>query len=301
MDGRAAGLFQFAVFFFAISMNVRDLFTANLGLIDRIIAIVCRRAGVFGADAEDFASEAKLALMDDDYAVLRKYEGRASLETFLTVVIRRMYADARTRAKGRWHASAEAERLGPTAVLAETLVVRDGRTLDEALVHIRPVDPGVTRESLEAMLKRLPERARRPRVVHLEGIANAVAGGEAADARALANDRKRISARAGAALRDLLAELPAEDRVILRMRFGSEMSIADIARILRLPQRPLYRRIESLLARLRNALVEAGIDRNTAAELAGSDVANMDFGLTNGKTPGASPSIPDWKEAQEDP
>ena len=280
-------------------MNARDLFTANLGLIDRIIAIVCRRASLFGADAEDFASETKLALIDDDYAVLRKHEGRASLETFLTVVIRRLLADSRTRAKGRWHASSEAQRLGATAVLAETLVLRDGRTLDEALVHLRAVDPGVTRESVESMLKRLPERTRRPRAVHLEGIAHAIAGGEAADARALAGDRNRISARTATALRDLLAELPEEDRVILKMRFGSEMSIADIARILRLPQRPLYRRIEWLLARLRNALQDAGVDRKTAAELVGSDVTEMDFGLMNGKTPPPGQSITDWK-ARED-
>ncbi|HVR38356.1 MAG TPA: sigma-70 family RNA polymerase sigma factor [Thermoanaerobaculia bacterium] len=281
-------------------MNARDLFTANLGLIDRIIAIVCRRANLFGADAEDFASETKLALIDDDYAILRKHEGRASLETFLTVVIRRLLADSRTRAKGRWHASTEAQRLGATAVLAETLVLRDGRSHDEALAHIRAVDPGITRESLESLLKRLPERTGRPRAVHLEGIANAVAGGEAADARALAGDTNRISARAGNALRELLAELPTEDRVLLRMRFGSEMSIADISRILRLPQRPLYRRIEWLLARLRNALTDAGIDRKTAAELVGSDAMEMDFGLRNGKTPPPSQSIGDVKQARED-
>jgi RNA polymerase sigma factor (sigma-70 family) len=281
-------------------MNFSDLFTANLGLIDRIIAIVCRRANLFGADAEDFASETKLALIEDDYAVLRKYEGRASLETFLTVVIRRLLADSRTRAKGRWHASSEAQRLGATAVLAETLVLRDGRSADEALMHIRVVDPGITRESLASMLKRLPERTRRPRAVHIEGIANAIAGGEAADARALRGDMDRISATAGKALRELLAELPTEDRVILKMRFGSEMSVADIARILRLPQRPLYRRMEWLLARLRIALVNAGIDRNTAAELVGSDATEMDFGLRNGETAPAGQSITGVKRVRED-
>ena len=37
--------------------------------------------------------------------------------------------------------------------------------------------------------------------------------------------------------------------MLIRFRFGSSMSIADISRILRLPQRPLYRRLEALLAR----------------------------------------------------
>lgn len=274
-------------------MNASDLFAANLGLIDRIIGIVCRRASLFGADAEDFASEAKLALIEEDYAILRKYEGRSSLETYLTVVIRRLLADMRTRTKGRWHASTEAERLGPIAVSLETLVRRDGRTLDEALTHIRATNPNATREMLEEMLRRLPERAGRPRAVDLEGIAYAIAGGETADSRAVAGDLHRLSAIAGHAMGELLAELPVEDRVLLRLRYGSEMSIADISRMMRLPQRPLYRRLEWLLARLRGALTGAGIDRKTAAELVGSDATAMDFGLLNGKSPLAGPSIDD--------
>jgi len=282
-------------------MNASDLFAANLGLIDRIIGIVCRRAGLFGADAEDFASEAKLALIEEDYAILRKYEGRSSLETYLTVVIRRLLADMRTRTKGRWHASSEAERLGPVAVALETLVRRDGRTLDEALTHIRAADAGVTREMLGEMLRRLPERTGRPRAVDLEGIAHGIAGGETADARAVAGDLHRLSAIAGNALRELLAELPAEDRVLLRLRYGSEMTIADISRMMRLPQRPLYRRLEWLLARLRGALTGAGIDRKAAAELVGSDATEMDFGLLNGKSPLAGPSIGDVvQNARED-
>jgi RNA polymerase sigma factor for flagellar operon FliA len=274
-------------------MNARDLFAENLGLIDRIIAIVCRRANLFGADAEDFASETKLALIENDYAVLRKYEGRSSLETFLSVVIRRLHADSRTRARGRWHASSEAQRLGPIAVQLETFVRRDGRTLDEALTLIHTTDPTVTRDALETLLLRLPERTGRPPAVDLEGVAHAIAGGDSADARAIAGERDRTSAIAGEAVREQLEELPTEDRVLLRLRFGSEMSIADISRMMRLPQRPLYRRLEWLLAHLRGALIGAGIDRETAAELVGSDTTHMDFGLLNGKTDPPRQSIDD--------
>src|SRR3954466_2259533 len=128
-------------------MQLQDLFEANLGTIERVISIVCWRARLFGPDAEDFASEAKLALIENDYAVLAKYEGRSSLDTFLTVVIQRLLADSRTKAKGRWHASTEASRLGPAAVLVETLILRDGRSLDEAMPHIQATHPELTRES----------------------------------------------------------------------------------------------------------------------------------------------------------
>lgn len=266
-------------------MNPKELFEANLGTIERVIAIVSRRAGVFGADADDFASEVKLALIENDYEVLRRYEGRSSLDTFLSVVIQRLLADSRTRAKGRWHASSEAQRLGPVAVLLETLVRRDGRSLDEALPHLRGAHPDVTREELMAMLERLPARTGRPKAVEIDSIAFAIAGGESADARALAGDRERVSDRVGSTVREILTELPVEDRMLIRLRFGSDMSIADISRMTQLPQRPLYRRIEALLLRLRRGLAEAGVDAATAEALVGrNDARELDLGLENGKS-----------------
>ena len=273
-------------------MNSRDLFEANLGTIERIIAIVCRRARLFGADAEDFASEVRLALIENDYAILGKYEGRSSLDTFLTVVIQRLLADSRIRAKGRWHASSEAERLGPAAVLLETLVRRDGRSLDEAMPHMHAAHPNVTREEMVSTLDRLPERAGRPKPVDLDAIGHAIAGGEPADARVVAGDRQRMSNIAGSKLRELMQAMPVEDRMLIKFRFAADMSVADISRTMRLPQRPLYRRLDGLLLRLRGALSEAGVDRATAEGLVGADDAKeMDFGLTNGKNGVSGQSI----------
>jgi RNA polymerase sigma factor (sigma-70 family) len=275
-------------------MHPRELFEANLDTIERVIAIVCRRGGLFGADAEDFASEARVALIDDDYAILAKYEGRSSLDTYLTVVIRRLLADTRTRAKGRWHASSEAQRLGPAAVLIETLIRRDGRTLDEALPHIHAAHPGMTRDEVNAIVARLPERIGRPRRVDLEAIEHVLAGGEPADARAIAGDLGRMSDVVSNALTEQFQTFSAEDRLLIRLRFASDISIADISRMMRLPQRPLYRRIESLLGRLRGTLANAGIDRATAASLVDRHSETMNFDLTNltqGKTEPSSQSI----------
>ena len=271
-------------------MNLQELFEANLGTIERVIAIVCRRGRLFGPDAEDFASEVRLALIENDYAILAKYEGRSSLDTFLTVVIQRLLADARTRAKGRWHASTEATRLGPAAVLIETLIRRDGRSLDEAMPHIRAAHPEVTRDDVNAILAKLPERTARPRAVELEVVEPVIASSESTDARAIANEKLRISMRAGGAVRNVLQTLPLEDRTLIRLRFGSDMSVADISRMMNLPQRPLYRRLESLLFRLRGALTEAGIDGATAESLVGRE-HEIDFGLMNGKNDGARRSI----------
>lgn len=295
-DWRAAEFFPPALKFFedAYSCRIRDLahpqqlFTAQLPLIERVIAIVCRRARVFDEDAEDFASQVKLWLIEDDYAVLRKYEGRSSLESYLTVVIQRMLADARTNARGRFRASSEAERLGPAAVLLEKLVLRDGRTLDEALPHIRAVDGDATPQSMTETLERLPERTARPREVQIEGLEERVGGAEPADARTLAAEARRLAQRAGQTIRDELDSLPAEDRTLIRFHYGEEMTIAEIARVLRLPQRPLYRRLQALLQRFRNALGSAGIDSRTASGLIGSEEELMNF-LRDGEMRPAPP------------
>jgi hypothetical protein len=61
------------------------------------------------------------------------------------------------------------------------------------------------------------------------------------------------------------------------------MSIADIARMMRLPQRPLYRRIESLLGRLRAELTAAGIDAMSLWDALQKSDAELDFGLPERK------------------
>ena len=52
------------------------LFLAELETTERAIRFACRRASFFGADAEDFGSYVKLKLIENDYGVIRKFEGR---------------------------------------------------------------------------------------------------------------------------------------------------------------------------------------------------------------------------------
>ncbi|MCU1231996.1 MAG: polymerase sigma factor, sigma-70 family [Acidobacteria bacterium] len=260
-------------------MNPAELFAANLPLVDRVIAGVCRRAGVRAADAEDFASTARIALMENDYAILRTYEGRSSLGTFLTIVVQRLLSRERSRIWGRWHSSAEAERLGAAGVLLEQLLVRDGRSLEEAIPFVRAIDPSLDRRSVQDLAARLPERAARPRLVPLPDEVD-VASPEGADARASDAESRRISARAAAVVRETLESLALEDRMLIRFRFGAELSIADASRLLGVPQRPLYRRIEALLTMLREALERAGVGAMEVSDLISATAADgIDFGL----------------------
>lgn len=260
-------------------MGPEELFRANLSVIDRAIARVCRSARLFGPDAEDFASSARLQLMENGYAALRKFEGRCSLATYLTIVIQRMLMLDRMRTWGRWNASTAAQKHGNVGIRAEQLICRDGRTIDEALPILRDLDPMLTRARLEEIVAQLPERKPRLRAVDAKEVEEELPARESSETRVVERDVQTQSERATGAIRGAMAEMTLEDSTIVRLHFHAGMTLAEIARALAIPQRPLYRRLERILATLRDALSRAGLDGGSVADLIGSKLVDLDFGL----------------------
>jgi RNA polymerase sigma factor for flagellar operon FliA len=51
------------------------------------------------------------------------------------------------------------------------------------------------------------------------------------------------------------------------MRFWDDLTVADIARALRIEQKPLYRKLEAIQKHLRAALTARGIDEERVADV----------------------------------
>src|SRR6478672_3264957 len=146
-------------------MEGEALFLASLPIIDDITARVCRRHRLTAAEADDFRSEVRLHFIDQDYEVLRRFEGRSSLPTYVTTVVQRQFLDYRNRLWGKWRPCAEARRMGPTAILIERLIIRDGWSLDQAVETLQ-LNHGVTLdEALQAFCERLTHRGPKRRFV----------------------------------------------------------------------------------------------------------------------------------------
>lgn len=260
----------------------REVLTANLRTVERVIAFVARRYRLDPADAEDFASIVKLRLVENDYAVLRAYEERCAFATYISVVVQRMALDFRIHMWGRWHASAEAKRLGPIAVELEQLLHRDGRTVEEAVTITGGKHTDVTRDSLVALVQRLPPRAPRHRDVGLEEVADAEAALPAdAEDTVFAEERRRTSERLSTLMSAAIAQLPPDDRLILQLRFEGGMTVAQIARSLGLDQKLTYRRIERNMREMKRALERSGIDSHDVEDLIGRDEVLLHFDLGN--------------------
>jgi RNA polymerase sigma factor for flagellar operon FliA len=239
-------------------MDAEALYVEHLPLINRIAESLCRRNGIRGADAEDFAAEVRLKLLQDDYAVFRKFRGASSLPTFLMVVISNHFRDYRIRLWGKWRPSAEAKRQGDVAVLLEAAVYRDGLSFEKACAVLEQSGhAGVDRVELRKILRRLPYRA--PRRVEGEATLADLTAPDEADGRVMAEERRTERRAAEAALQRALARLDPEDQLLIRMRFFEGMSVANMAKGMGVPQKPLYVRIQRLLDGLSATLRRDGI------------------------------------------
>jgi len=257
-------------------MDAEKVFLDNVALIERITAFVCRRSRMTPADADDFRGHVHLRLCEDDYAVLRKFEGRSSLSTYLTTVIRRLLGEHRVQMWGKWRPSAEAKRLGEDAILVERMLTRDGCTFDDVVAELTTGEsPLFTRPELEAIVVRLPQRQPRPTLVSEEASAG-VAAASSADTDTLRHDRQERARGVAAALDCAINRFDAEDRLILQMRFWHALKVPEIAAILHDDQKRLYKRIDRLVARLRSALADGGISRDEIGDL----LEHTDHGLT---------------------
>lgn len=234
-----------------------QLFVSELALIERVTAWVCVRRCLRAADAEDFASTVKLRLIENDYEILGRFEGRSSLKTYLTVVVNRLYLDFQRQRFGKWRPSAEARRLGPVALRLESLMYRDRLTFDEALGVLQTdLRVAESREALYELSLKLPSRSSRgPGAVSDEEPPESGAGLSAAEHA----ERQQLAERTFLALRRALERLPARDRILLRLHIESGLSVADVAKALGEEQKPLYRRRDALLKQLRLALEADGI------------------------------------------
>ncbi|HSF14702.1 MAG TPA: sigma-70 family RNA polymerase sigma factor [Vicinamibacteria bacterium] len=237
----------------------RDLFSSQLGMIQNLIRAISRNGRLTHEDAADFASFVMLKLIEKDYARLRKFKGRSTLRTYLTVVIQRLLLDYRTAKLGKWRPSMRARRLGAVAMKLEELLWRDGYTFQEA-VHVLHWNWQVAldREALWCLATHLPPR-RSGKLVGLETARELAVstGTPAADL-----EDRELSNALLAAISKGLSSLSDTERLALQLRFERGLTAQEIGAHLHLPPQAVYRQVERSLKRLRKRLERNGVREN---------------------------------------
>lgn len=231
--------------------RARALFESRWSLVKKVVGHVSRRHHLSSEDAEELLSYVALKLVDDDYRILRRFQGRSSLRTYLTTVVLRLYLDYRHRQWGKWRPSARARRLGAAAVHLDKLIYRDGYSLEEAVQILRTnFRLALSRKELEDMATRLPEHTPVRRFESDAELRETPVDGRV-DERLMDRDRAVACQTAQAVLQSAIGHIKDKDRLILKMRFEDAMTAPQIAAALRVKQRFVYGRIERCLKKLR--------------------------------------------------
>jgi RNA polymerase sigma factor for flagellar operon FliA len=157
--------------------------------------------------------------------------------------------------------------MGALAVLIDRLTTRDRHTHDEAYEIVTVTHrAALSRGEFDAIVGRLPERMGR-RFVSDAALSELAAASPGPDQALIDDETVDRERQVRAALRRAMTALPAQDRLVLTMRFLDGRTVAEIARALRLDQKVLYRRVDKLLAELRRQLEAAGVGESAARDI----------------------------------
>jgi len=252
----------------------RALLETHLDLIQRSLHHLSWRGGLPAAEAEEFRSWALLKLVDDDYRILGSWKGRSSFPTFLSVVLTNLLRDYRVHLWGKWRPSAASRRVGPTGVLLEQLLVRDGLSYAETSERLQ-AEHGVvlSQEEVARLVAAFPRRQERRRAAEEELLQIPIDG--QVEGRVLEWERNRAARRLRELLVPLLRALPAEERRLLKLSFFDGLSMSAIAPILGRPQRELYSIRERCLLKIHRHLAEAGLGADQVGGLLGGLPADL--------------------------
>ncbi len=230
--------------------STSGLSVAQFALLSRVIRETVRFQRLSVDDAHDFSQTVYLRLLERNCDVFSKFGGRSSLKTFLTVVVNRMLLDWRNSTYGRWRPSAAALRLGKQTVRLESLIHRDGLSVDEAVQKIQSEGPMQSATDLRRLVEHLPVRSRRSYVTD-----DAVCEATATFYDPVEEEETRRSLReTRRALREALRRLPRQDRWLIDARFAHGQCVRSVAEHLKIDPKVLYRRYDRILRCLRERL-----------------------------------------------
>ena len=245
------------------------LFLDHLSAIKAIVAFIGRRRRLSPHELEEFAAHVNLKLIEDDYAVLRKFQGRSSLRSYLAVVIQRLFLDWRVAQWGKWRPSAFARQHGKVALLLEQLTACQGMTFEEARMTMETAHQGtVERSVLEAIYAGLPARSRR-RFAGDEALEDVAAEYGDPMTGLVSHEEASVATHASRVLSDALAALAPNDLRLLKLRFADGLTVAAIAKSTSEDAKRLYRRIRRLLEELRDRLQQRGVDQHEVLAMLG--------------------------------
>jgi RNA polymerase sigma factor (sigma-70 family) len=255
--------------------GMETTFLRQLPVLKEVIRAVCRRHQIPADEATEFSASVFLKVIEDDYAVLRRFRSSGDPKAFLFTVVYHHMLDCRNHEWGKWRASARARQLGSAAVFLEQLIVRDRVVVQEA-VAVLANHPRweLSSHDVRQLHGQLQHRVPRWRPVAL-GVVEETCAMPSVPSDIEMDELREEAQRARRALASAIRGLPADERRLLRMRFQDGRPISEIAGVLRVEVKPLYRRFTRILRQLREELERRRLTQTVVRALVGRECAEF--------------------------
>jgi len=247
-------------------LTPEQLYLGHLKLIESVASHGARRCRFTKEETEDFVATVRLRLLEDGYAVIRKFQGKSTFSTYLNIVVNHLMQDYRNHVLGKWRVSTEAKRLGPVACRLDVLLNREGLPLDQAVEILRKNEKvDLSTQQLAEIAGKLSPHNPPRRMYGEEELEGRTAEAETPEERILGVEAARRKKSLLGLLRQALKDLPDQDRLIVLMRV--RFPIVEIAKALHLDAKPLYPRIKQILAKVRAQLEGQGVSADDIREI----------------------------------
>ena len=247
--------------------NPKAFLEKHLSVIDKAIMAACRRHDVLEDQAEEFASHTKLKLIENDYQLIRSFQGKSSFQTYLFTVINRIFIDWLRMIKGRWRPSEYAKRLGSMGIKLEELMARKKLSYQEACYAIK-INHGVSLDSSE--YRKLADKISKqllsnPKQVDIPLEEIKVSKSSLKDP-VIDKNSQAIREKIASIIKDVRESLDANDKLILKMHFHDNLGISAISRILKLKRHGVDARLKFILVGFKEKIIANGININDARD-----------------------------------
>jgi RNA polymerase sigma factor (sigma-70 family) len=216
-------------------------------------------------DADTLFNEVLDRLTEDNFKVLKNFENRSKLTTYITTIIAHLVVDIQRKQTGRRRTKERAKAMGLVGEKLYELIFAKGFPVQEAYDFLKENQKVTqTLEEIEAMVDKIRGRPR----AH-QGPAE---GPEQPDIKSVlvteGNQeegaiRKQTEGLAKEVLREALSELSNEEKFIIQMRFPlsedeQPKDLSEIAKILGTTTKAVDSRIRRIFPKLKEKMLRRG-------------------------------------------
>lgn len=226
-------------------------------------------------EALELSNQVLDTLQRNDYRVLRQFKGDAKLSTYITTIIARQAVDLVRKKLGRNREKERAQKFGSIGMIIYEKVILQDCSLPEIYTELK-ARGAISRslEELDAIAEKI--KGKKSNLTFSLGdnpvVKNGVTvneGGEYIipdtknDPQELLIEQQRKQ-KLDEVVKDIIAQLNGEERIILRMRFPANdkekpEKVERISKVLGISEKAIYKRITRILKKCKNILDQKGV------------------------------------------